>query len=112
MNPSGKFVFIIPKPGGGDNGLPQLLPAENHLTGSPAMTVPRETPSNSLPAGNQTANRFLQPDDREKQLEPGETGFEALSALGRLSAKIGMEGSLFNQSLSAPGMPLFGGDCD
>ena len=76
------------------------------------MTVPRETPSNSQPTGNQTANRFLQPDDREKQLEPGETGFEALSALGRLSDKIGMEGSLFNQSLSAPGMPLFGGDCD
>lgn len=67
------------------------------------MNLPRETPSNSQPASNQTANRFLQPDEREKQ-EAGETGFEALSALGRLSAKIGMEESLFNQSLSAPGM--------
>ena len=70
------------------------------------MTVPKETPSNSQPANNQTANRFLQPDDREKQQEAGETGFEALSALGRLSAKIGMEESLFDQSLSAPGRPF------
>lgn len=96
MNTYGKYIFIIPKPSDGDN-------AVNHLTGSPAMTLPRETPSNSQPASNQTANRFLQPDEREKQ-EAGETGFEALSALGRLSAKIGMEESLFNQSLSAPGM--------
>lgn len=92
MNTYGKYIFIIPKPSDGDN-----------VTGSPAMTLPRETPSNSQPASNQTANRFLQPDEREKQ-EAGETGFEALSALGRLSAKIGMEESLFNQSLSAPGM--------
>ena len=106
MSTSGKYVFIIPKPGNRDNGLPRLLPSVNHLTGSPAITVPRETPSNSQPASNQTANRFLQPDDREKQLEAGETGFEALSALGRLSAKIGMDGSLFNQSLSVPGRPL------
>ena len=106
MNPSGKFVFIIPKPGDGDNGLPQLLPAAvNHSTGSHALTVSRETPSDSQPASNQTANRFLQPDDKEKQ-EAGETGFEALSALGRLSAKIGLEESVFNQSLSAPGRPL------
>lgn len=95
MNTYGKYIFIIPKPSDGDN--------VNHLTGSPAMTLPRETPSNSQPASNQTANRFLQPDEREKQ-EAGETGFEALSALGRLSAKIGLEESLFNQSLSAPGM--------
>lgn len=102
MNTYGKYIFIIPKPSDGDNVLPHPH-AVNHLTGSPAMNLPRETPSNSQPASNQTANRFLQPDEREKQ-EAGETGFEALSALGRLSAKIGMEESLFNQSLSAPGM--------
>ena len=104
MTTSGKYVFIIPKPGDGDNGLSRLLPAVNHSTGSPAMTVPRETPSNSQRASHQTANRFLQPDGREKQ-ESGETGFEALSALGRLSAKIGMEESFFDQSLSPLGMP-------
>ena len=92
MNTSGKYVFIIPKPSDGDNNLP-LLPAVNHLPGSPAMTVPRGVPSNSQPASNQSANRFLKADEKEKQ-EAGETGFEALSALGRLSAKIGMEQSL------------------
>lgn len=99
-NTSGKYVSIIPKPSNGDNGVP-LLPAVNHLSGSPAMTVPRGVPSNSQPASYQSANRFLQPDEKEKQ-EAGETGFEALSALGRLSAKIGLED---NHSLSAPGMP-------
>ena len=99
MNTSGKYVFIIPKPSDGDN----VLPHPHAVTGSPATTLPRETSSNSQPCSDQTANRFLQPDEREKQ-EAGETGFEALSALGRLSAKIGMKESLFDQSLSAPGM--------
>lgn len=85
---AGKYVFIVPKP------------TDNNSTGSPASAVPQETPLHSQPAREQMGNRFLQSDGTDKQ-DARETGFEALSALGRLSAKIGMEENLVDQSLSA-----------
>ncbi|KAJ7334480.1 hypothetical protein OS493_014801 [Desmophyllum pertusum] len=59
-----------------------IVPGVSHLTGSPASTLSQDTPSKSQPASDQTASRFLQPDGRDKQEAAGETGFEALSALG------------------------------
>ena len=43
---------------------------------------------------DQTANSLPQPGGTDKQEAEGENGCEALSALGRLSAKIGMEENL------------------
>ncbi|KAL9988849.1 hypothetical protein ACROYT_G003339 [Oculina patagonica] len=94
-NTTGNYVFIVPKPAVDQDNILPPPSAGSHLTGSPAITVPRETASNSHYASDQTGDRFLQPDETDKQ-EAGETGFEALSALGRLSAKIGIEGNLFN----------------
>ena len=78
------------------------------LTEGAADTVPRAIHPGSSPAGSQssspagTANRYLHLDERNKQ-EAGETGFEALSALSRLSAKIAADGSVSFQSLSDQG---------
>jgi len=60
------------------------------------------SPDNSQPTGNPATNKYLHPDEKGKQ-KADETGSEALCALSRLSAKIGMEGNISLQSLTAPG---------
>ena len=77
------------------------------LTGCPAGIAQEvihstSSPDNSQPTGNPATNKYLHPDEKDKQ-KADETGSEALCALSRLSAKIGMEGNISLQSLTAPG---------
>jgi len=77
------------------------------LTGCPAGIAQEvihstSSPDNSQPTGSPATNKYLHPDEKDKQ-KADETGSEALCALSRLSAKIGMEGNISLQSLTAPG---------
>ncbi|XP_068740022.1 zinc finger protein 442-like isoform X2 [Montipora capricornis] len=65
------------------------------LTGYPVGVVPRishphNSPVTAHPGSKETPKRYLHPDERNNA-NAGETGSEALSALRRLSAKIGIE---------------------
>ena len=95
---------LVPRSVDSDNNDPH---EPRDLTGGAEDTVPRvihagSSPANSQTASGGTANRYLHLDERNKQ-EAGETGFEALSALSRLSAKIAEDGSVSVQSLADGG---------
>ena len=99
---------LVPRSGDLDSNDPHEA---RDLTGGAEDTVPRvihpgSSPANSQPASGGTsggtANRYLHLDERNKQ-EAGETGFEALSALSRLSAKIAADGTVSVQSLADGG---------
>ena len=84
----GKFVSIVPKA------------ADNKLTRFHACFVSQQTPSHSQPTnGRMEIDSYDQ--KKTHQQFSRESGSEALSALERLSASIGMEKDLLDQSLSA-----------